>query len=112
MFWDLVTEGKIRLKNGPFLQNTKLGWIVSGVIHSIPYKQKNKDINCNFLSHSMDLVSLDQLVRNFWEIEELPVPSHKSYSSEETACEEHFIKTTKRLSDRRFCVRFPLKKIA
>lgn len=31
-FWDLLEEGKFRLPSGPYLQNTKLGWIISGPI--------------------------------------------------------------------------------
>lgn len=32
LFWELIKDGKMRLKNGPFIQNTHLGWIVSGSI--------------------------------------------------------------------------------
>lgn len=41
LFWDLIIVGKINLKNGPVLQNTKLGWIVSGSVHN--YTQNLKD---------------------------------------------------------------------
>ncbi|XP_038221613.1 uncharacterized protein LOC119839418 [Zerene cesonia] len=113
LFWELITEGKMRLKNGPFLQNTKLGWKVSGAIKSFPYTS-NKNlthINCNYSSLSTEDDSLDNLVRNFWELEEISAPSNElqQLSSEDIACEEHFIRTTRRLSDGRFCVSIPLK---
>lgn len=109
LFWELINEGKMRLKNGPYLQNTKLGWIVSGLIQSFTQKPV-KHVSCN-LTHSSesDTCSLDQLLRKFWEIEELPMSTNKLCSDEELACEEHFIKTTKRLADGRFSVRIPLK---
>lgn len=108
LFWELINEGKMRLKNGPYLQNTKLGWIVSGSIQSITPKVKH--VKCNFTqSIDIDACSLDILLRKFWEIEELPIRSNKLGSDEELACEEHFIKTTKRLADGRFSVRIPLK---
>ncbi|XP_045499305.1 uncharacterized protein LOC123696951 [Colias croceus] len=113
LFWELITEGKMRLKSGPFLQNTKLGWIVSGSIKSFPYSNNKNStyINCNYSSLSTEDDSLDKLVRNFWELEELSAPSNKlqQLSSEDTACEKHFIRTTRRLSDGRFCVSIPLK---
>lgn len=34
IFWELLDKGLIRLPNGPYLQNTKLGWIISGSVQS------------------------------------------------------------------------------
>ncbi|XP_048480555.1 uncharacterized protein LOC119693146 isoform X1 [Plutella xylostella] len=45
-FWDLLEEGKIRLANGPFLQNTKLGWIISGPIYNSTHH--DSQVHCNF----------------------------------------------------------------
>nr|XP_037875266.1 uncharacterized protein LOC119630330 [Bombyx mori] len=107
LFWELVREGKIRLKNGPYLQNTHLGWIISGSFQSITRKQRH--VSCNFTQTvDSDTCSLDQLLRSFWEIEELLINFPK-LSYEERACEEHFIKTTSRTADGRFKVRFPFK---
>lgn len=64
LFWELVREGKIRLKNGPYLQNTHLGWIISGSFQSITRKQRH--VSCNFTQTvDSDTCSLDQLLRNF-----------------------------------------------
>ncbi|XP_061712824.1 uncharacterized protein LOC133521773 [Cydia pomonella] len=110
LFWELL-EGQVeitRLTNGAFLVNTKLGWIVSGPVSS--NTRNTKPINCNF-TQSLDMPSLDNQLRRFWEIEEVQAnnKSHDSRSEEEIACEDHFVKTTTRLEDGRFCVQLPLK---
>lgn len=111
LFWELLQEGKMRLTNGPFIQNTRLGWIVSGSVPPISHKQL-KHINCNLI-HSADensQYSLHELLREFWEIEELPnTILHELGSDQERACEEHFMKSTRQEPNGRFVVRFPLK---
>ncbi|XP_047020044.1 uncharacterized protein LOC124630274 isoform X2 [Helicoverpa zea] len=98
-FWDLLAEGKMRLPTGPYLQNTKLGWIISGSV----YNTRNAGrIHCN-LSHS-----LDSQLRLFWELEELP-KLRDTQTQEERMCEDHFIHTTTRDSEGRFHVRIPFK---
>lgn len=111
LFWELIQEGKMRLNNGPFIQNTHFGWIVSGSIPLISHKQLTH-VNCNLIQSDDEnsMTSLKQLLRKFWEIEELPNNSiHDIGSGEELACEEYFIKTTRREPNGRFVVRFPLK---
>ncbi|XP_028162234.1 uncharacterized protein LOC114354174 [Ostrinia furnacalis] len=63
-FWDLLNTEKIRLCNGPFLHDTKLGWIISGPIYNNA-KHFNYS-NCNFTQ------SFDSQLRKFRELEELP----------------------------------------
>lgn len=99
-FWDLLSQGKLRLPAGPYLQNTKLGWIISGPLNN--NARSKGHIQCNF-SQAVN----DQL-RLFWEVEELPKPCD-TRTEEEKACEDHFVKTTTRNSDGRFCVNIPLK---
>ncbi|CAG9138228.1 unnamed protein product [Plutella xylostella] len=101
-FWDLLNDGKFRLKTGPYLQSTKLGWIISGPIYN---SHSSGEIQCNFTQ------SIDRQLRQFWELEELPGASD-TRTDEERACEEHFVNTTTRNSDGRFCVRIPMKKPA
>lgn len=98
-FWDLLSEGKMRLPKGPFLQNTQLGWIVSGPIN---IKRNTSYIRCNFSQ------TVEAQLRKFWELEELPKLCD-TRSEEEKECEHHFVKTTTRNSDGRFCVNIPLK---
>ncbi|KAL0821094.1 hypothetical protein ABMA28_005724 [Loxostege sticticalis] len=102
IFWELLCDGKMRLPNGPFLHNTLLGWIVSGPINT---RNNSRSVLCNF-SHSVD--DIDAQLRRFWELEELPRPG-KVLTDEEHACENHFVATTTRESDGRFCVRIPFK---
>ncbi|XP_059062082.1 uncharacterized protein LOC131854916 [Achroia grisella] len=100
LFWDLLDEGKIRLENGPFIQNTKLGWIISGPIYT--HTPKYSQVSCNF-THT-----LDSQLRKFWELEELPRVTNV-LSIEQRACEERFTSTTTRTEEGRFCVRIPFK---
>ncbi|KAJ0175902.1 hypothetical protein K1T71_008076 [Dendrolimus kikuchii] len=59
IFWDLLEQDKIRLPSGPFLLNTKLGWVVSGPIFS-----KHSDINqvqCNFYLYILRLFRYEHI---------------------------------------------------
>ncbi|XP_055855978.1 uncharacterized protein LOC129919155 [Episyrphus balteatus] len=81
----------------PIAQNTHLGWIVLGKIPEvIP-----KTVKCFF--H----IRLVREVRKFWEIEETPFMIE--LSKEDVACQLHFVKTTKRMSDGRYEVGLPFK---
>lgn len=99
-FWSLILSEKIDLgKNKPVLQNTKLGWILSGPIGAMPHKF----IKCHF-SKNVDLQS--QLAK-FWELDQLS--DTPLLSPEEITAEEHFEQTFKRNTDGRFVVHIPLK---
>ncbi|KAJ8733938.1 hypothetical protein PYW07_014489 [Mythimna separata] len=104
LFWELLNEGLIRLPTGPCLQNTKLGWIISG-----PIQTKNLRINqihCNFTQ------TLDVQLKRFWEIEEITTTVNNNYSKDERACETLFSSTTLRDDKGRFSVRIPLNESA
>ncbi|CAG9130680.1 unnamed protein product [Plutella xylostella] len=110
IFWELLCEGRMRLSSGPFLQNTKLGWIISGPIYSEP--SYRKQVQCYFTQSIDSTEAIDTQLRKFWEIEQLPIESklgNTHMNDEERACEEHFVQTTARLSDGRFSVRIPFK---
>ncbi|XP_052749871.1 uncharacterized protein LOC128200456 [Galleria mellonella] len=108
VFWDLLDEGRLRLPSGPYLQKSKLGWLLSGPL-LIPNNNlhSNKVIQCNFAQMS----SLDIQLRKFWELEEVS-GSKNLLTEDERQCEESFINTTKRDSNGRFAVRIPLKESA
>ncbi|XP_069363471.1 uncharacterized protein [Maniola hyperantus] len=99
IFWELIHEGNIRLPNGPYLQNTHLGWIISGPI--VLNTRNNSLIQCNFTQ------SIDTQLRQFWEIEEFP--RDRDRTDAEHACEELFTRTTTRNDEGRFIVSIPLK---
>lgn len=103
-FWDLLSEGLVRLPNGPYLQNTKFGWIISGIVHK--RVSRIKQTQCNF-THS----TLDSDLKRFWELEEIPISSNK-FTKEEIACEKLFKDTTLRVDKGRFSVRIPLSESA
>lgn len=100
LFWDLLTDGRIRLgKNSPGLQNTHLGWVISGTI-PIPTLKSH----CN-LAKTISIE--DEQLKKFWELEECTnVPL---FSTDENICETHFQTHTSRDCDGRFVVRLPLK---
>ncbi|XP_045764365.1 uncharacterized protein LOC123866731 [Maniola jurtina] len=100
IFWELIHEGNIRLPNGPYLQNTHLGWIISGPI--VFNTRNDRLIQCNFTQ------SIDTQLRQFWEIEELP-RDRDTRTDAERACEELFTRTTTRNDEGRFIVSIPLK---
>ncbi|XP_049874134.1 uncharacterized protein LOC126372431 [Pectinophora gossypiella] len=104
MFWELLSEGRMKLADGPFLQNTKLGWIISGPILNNALNGSSNRVNCNFTN------SIDTQLKQFWELEEMPaLKPNDTFTTEERACENHFVQTTKRESDGRFCVQIPFK---
>ncbi|XP_071053596.1 uncharacterized protein [Onthophagus taurus] len=102
-FWNLLCVGQIKLAKGPIMQNTRLGWIVSGPIQA----SAAHSVRCNLIYKDDNSVINKQLAR-FREVEEFEGLVHSSKN--ETFCENHFYKTTKRAEDGRFIVSTPLKK--
>ncbi|XP_031335299.1 uncharacterized protein LOC116165130 [Photinus pyralis] len=104
LFWHLLREGQISLGfNKPILQNTSLGWIISGSINS---QENDHTIACNVVKVSDNFILQEQLAK-FWELES--VPNICVWSKEETLCEDHFKSTYKRDSSGQFIVRIPFK---
>ncbi|XP_037293643.1 uncharacterized protein LOC119189067 [Manduca sexta] len=99
-FWDLLDEGRFKLPCGPYLQNSKLGWLLSGPIDS-KFLRSNHVV-CNISQ------TLDNQLRKFWELEEIQF-NDDNLTEDERQCEENFMRTTKRDVDGRFSVRMPLK---
>ncbi|XP_036141015.1 uncharacterized protein LOC118644996 [Monomorium pharaonis] len=101
IFWELLCAGQIQLGKGrPFLQKTRLGWVISG-----PMAPMCKE------TVSLCQVSTIQEVRDnlerFWEIEEcFTAPK---YTREESECEALFVKTAERDEQGRFTVQLPFR---
>lgn len=110
VFWDLLIVGRMRLANGPYLQNTKLGWVISGSVHT-QSQQRITKTHCNFTQAIDSMQAIDIQLRRFWEIEESPINRKvgDTLSIDERACEDHFVQTTERLPDGRFSVSIPFK---
>lgn len=103
-FWELLDEDRIRLSTGPYLQNSKLGWLLSGPINTRNLRINNQ-VQCNFTQ------AIDTQLRKFWEIEDIP-QVNCILTVDEQKCEDLFINTTKREDNGRFSVRMPLKESA
>ena len=102
IFFEILMPGRHDCKGLPVLQNTKLGYILSGKIHQDYVKKYQK--HCHSLFVQTD--SLHHLMERFWSIEEMNNPI---LTKEEKACEEHFQLHTRRLETGRYEVRLPLK---
>ncbi|KAJ4447477.1 hypothetical protein ANN_09484 [Periplaneta americana] len=88
----------------PTLQNTNLGWILSG-----EYPQLNEDRDKRQEPKSLFVTSdhsLGHQMQRFWTLEEI---NHITYSPEHRKCEKHFKDTTVRDDDGRYIVELPLK---
>ncbi|XP_046143144.1 uncharacterized protein LOC123988150 [Osmia bicornis bicornis] len=90
-------------------QKTVLGWIVSGPVHSDGSRRAvdHKSMPLQML-HSAAEQDLDQSLRRFWALEELPTVTSTLKPLDE-ACEKLFRESHVRNSDGRFVVHLPLK---
>ena len=88
----------------PIAQQTKLGWIVTGPTHD----SSNANFSSTMQSHCslIETEPISDLLRKFWEIEEI-FPTSKLTTKEEE-CEEHILSTNYRDPAGRYVVRLPL----
>lgn len=107
----IFKEGSFKAENENIVfRDSELGWIVSGSVpiqHCFSSSVTNK---ADISSDSVQLVykSLDDSIRRFWEIEE--VPNNRSLSEEERLCETIYNATTIRLNSGQYSVCLPFKK--
>ncbi|CAI6344950.1 unnamed protein product [Macrosiphum euphorbiae] len=84
----------------PSALETTLGWIILG---SSVDKGKSPKVTLMLTSE----VTIDNLLRTFWEIEE-PIPTNKFFTGDQK-CEEFFCRTTTRDATGRFTLSLPFK---
>ncbi|XP_062538786.1 uncharacterized protein LOC134207081 [Armigeres subalbatus] len=102
-YYDLLLDGIIRLGPGrPVLQNTLLGWVVSGRVGD--GRSNPEIISIVSVCSTQDL---DEQLSRFWELESCQ--SSSTMSVEESACESHFASTTRRNKGGRFVLQQPKK---
>ncbi|XP_041448590.1 uncharacterized protein LOC121404070 [Drosophila obscura] len=108
LFFELLCVGQIQLAPElPLLQKTQLGWVLSGGGHStfnnssFIATQSSDDTN-----HS---TRLDELVRQFWEVEHIFEPIARA-TKEELHCEDHFVNHHTRLPSGEYSVSLPIKR--
>ncbi|XP_029155926.1 uncharacterized protein LOC114928760, partial [Nylanderia fulva] len=111
-FMSLLQNGKIELgKDLPTLQNSKLGWIISGsisenfVVGRSINRQPSNAHTCLFVRNE----NINNTLLKFWELEEYQGNQNTKLSTEEQACENHFINTQSRDTSGRFIVRLPFR---
>lgn len=83
IFWELLRDGKFKLSNGPILQETVLGWIISGYFNTKP-----KEV-VTFCSHA----SVSFALERFWQLENCIEVKGKD---ENVELESHFLKKLER----------------
>ncbi|XP_055623256.1 uncharacterized protein LOC129766692 [Toxorhynchites rutilus septentrionalis] len=102
VFFDLIRNGHFKIAHDkPVLQNSVLGWLVSGL-----HLRRNPVQNHYSCQVSM-YQDLDQRVNKFWELESCS--SNVAWSVEEKRCEDNFIANTRRDSSGRYIVSLPKK---
>lgn len=110
-FMRLLCVGQIELGHSlPVLQKTVFGWVVSGGGPANGQGNTHRSqYNCLTSQEKFHYdKSLHEVLKNFWEVEEVQ-PPRRVLSSEEGMCEEHFRQTTTRDDNGRFIVRLPFK---
>ncbi|XP_070527727.1 uncharacterized protein [Cardiocondyla obscurior] len=108
-FFRLLETGRIELGNNlPVMQNSKLGWIVSGPVLLRDVKQTTKPRAVHHTCFATRREHIDETVRKFWELEEY-AENKTILSQEEELCKRYFVDTTVRESSGRFTVRLPFR---
>ncbi|XP_076660276.1 uncharacterized protein LOC143363596, partial [Halictus rubicundus] len=97
LYYKLLGKDRIRLQNETVvLQDTELGWVLSGEIND----SVSTNINCH-----LNTQDLDAQLERFWQVEQCSVTN--SCSPQEQLCEELFKQSTYRDKGGRYIVRLP-----
>lgn len=103
IFYALIRAGQIKLgENLPILQETELGWIISGPLSN---NQISTVTTCNLTVTKTE--SIDNQLEKFWSMEEYH--ENKPISPEEIQCEKIFSETVSRDANNHFIVHLPVK---
>ncbi|XP_037929405.1 uncharacterized protein LOC119663875 [Teleopsis dalmanni] len=102
---------KITLAPGlPVLQNSTLGWIVSGKVAS---NTDTSNVLCAVFGGGMEAVdnnsSLEDAIERLWRMDEVNI-TERTLSKEEKLCESHFVQNVHTNKKGRFVVRLPFLK--
>jgi hypothetical protein len=101
LFYELLLHNRRTKPGHPVLQETVLGWIISGRTPAVN--------NSGAKQHTFLLREngrLEDSLNRFWEVETM---EQSTLTPEQQACEQHFITHTHQQRDGRFVVRLPLK---
>ncbi|XP_018314293.1 uncharacterized protein, partial [Mycetomoellerius zeteki] len=104
IFWELLGSKQIRSScKVPILQETALGWIISGNVQDEGTHQQRLKTYCSISTNA----TIQRQLEKFWHLEE--VNQTNSHSKEEIECEEHFVSTHSRNEEGRFITQLPFK---
>ncbi|KAJ0169482.1 hypothetical protein K1T71_015069 [Dendrolimus kikuchii] len=100
VYCDILLNGVMKHPQGHLLaQNTILGWIISGRV-------SQEVTTPNVISLHVQ-TRVDDLLKQFWEVENEPPSIKKKMTIDEKRCEELYESTTVRARDGRYIVRLP-----
>ncbi|XP_055613760.1 uncharacterized protein LOC129760181 [Uranotaenia lowii] len=106
-FCDLLRSGKLKVSdNGPTLQETEFGWVVSGRVSDSSVATLESPVSSDCFVSST--ANLEDMIAKFWELESCNTNS--ILSVEESVCEQMFKETTIRNSEGKFVVTLPKKR--
>ncbi|XP_037943125.1 uncharacterized protein LOC119675975 [Teleopsis dalmanni] len=103
VFFALLLSGRTQLGvNLPTLQETKLGWIVSGKCESSSMSSSDYRSFCTTFQTS------NSNVERLWKLEDVTTQPSK-FTIEQQQCEKHFVENVQVNAENRIIVRFPFK---
>ena len=106
IFWEILGDTKFRLsKNGPVLQETKLGYLVIGSLPVLSSRDASV-LLCHF-TRTDGLDNLEEELGKFWQLENMEASS--CVNVENDTCEKIFSDTVQRDEYGRFQVALPFK---
>lgn len=107
LFWHLLLPGT-KYQNSLVIQETKLGWIVSG-----PLKNDTVSYSTAMVANKKSISGSDQnlydLVQQFWAVDEC-ISDGAELSEKDKECENHFKDHTQRNTNGSYSVRLPFSK--
>lgn len=107
LYLDLLEAERIKIdEHLPILQNTQLGWIVSGKVST----NSSTRYHCHIASQP-SMGALEQQIQRFWEIEHHDAAT-KRVTKEQADCEDYYQQTFRRLPTGQFVVRLPFREDA
>ncbi|XP_037942526.1 uncharacterized protein LOC119675399 [Teleopsis dalmanni] len=107
-YFSLLKKGKLTLAPGlPVLQNSTLGWIVSGKVAS---NTDTSNVLCAVFGGGAEVVdnnsSLENAIERLWRMDDVNT-TERTLSKEEKLCESHFVQNVHTNKEGRFVVRLP-----
>lgn len=115
LYNELITDGVRKGGRGkPLAQNSVLGWLISGPIEFAKNRSARENqaphttVEHISVHHVVESSTLEEEVRRFWEIEE--IPKSIILTPQDEQCENHFRETHSREKSGRYIVRLPFNK--